>query len=133
MYIDERIKKIILEEIKETGDINLRFLIPFFKESVLNFSINFPLDKYDDNYSLSDKEMDYLSSNVIKLLESNSALGLFKYVENNGKGYKWNDSLDLIDNHHHHLEILTLKENWIFNKTKTIYYIAEKEGASEIC
>ena len=129
MFVDEKIKNIVLEEIKETGDINLRFLIPFFKESVLGIPVIFPLDKHNDNYSLSDKEMNYLSSNVINIFENNPTLGLFEYVENNGKGYKWNDSLNLIDNLHI-LEILSLKENWIFNKNKTIYYIAEKESAN---
>lgn len=128
MDIDKKIEKIVIEEIDETGDINLGYLIPFYKQSILNRVVTFPLDKHNSNYSLSNYEMDYLQSNIVSILKSNTKLGLFRFVGNKGKGFKWNDSLNLIDECKWK-DILSVKQNWILkddSQTST-YYIAERE------
>ncbi len=119
------ISKLILEEIEETDEFNLKFIIPFFQKDVLKRDIKTPLDSCESNFEIPYKDWQNLNQCIQKLLKEKQQLALFKYVGEGGKGYKWNDGLDLLTNKETEL-VLNKKRNWVLKKGDTLFYIAER-------
>ncbi|SRX52235.1 hypothetical protein [Aequorivita sp. CIP111184] len=121
-YISQ-IKSYILNQIKEEGDFNLKFVIPHFKRIKYDYTINAPLFDFSENYAIDVPDINEVQSVIETLLKENPHLGLFEYVSEKGFGYKWNDSLNIL-NDSRSQSVLFDKDTYL-GKNSNPYYIGE--------